>query len=892
MKKYWLIMLLIIFIFLYGCNNKENNNHIHELIHHEGKTATCTEIGWNEYDTCSSCDYTTYHEIPALNHVLINHEGKPATCTESGWSEYDTCTRCSYTTYQELPALDHNLIHHEAKDPTYMQVGWSEYDTCSRCNYTTYQEISTLIYNDYKDKTIMNRDFSDYDDIFEDVLYAKTRTSNTLVVYNNHDYIKTNIYGKEALINEYGRVIDINTNVDVTQGYMVLSAHGSRVAEITSLNIGDYVIYYGGVVYVYRGNTLPFKPIVNDIFFKFYDLERYLETLDDGIEKSQIKTTLDSVISYLEKIYDNEEVSDGILNNIFEALNHYDIEPKKVTEYCNKQEELTEGNNKYKYINNIEIEEEYSLALTYSKTLYYGGFRNADTLVFYNTEYWRERNTYGYEIAIDKNGCVIDKEVLVDLPDEGYILSGHGAAAKFLRTVNMDDFVLIEDGKVYFYRKPISTLFNSLFDSINLIINEINLDYDNGIKHDYELIDNIINEINNQLPTVFNHDIYNIENSLKQYNNISSLVKRLASLTIAYDNDTVHGMWYYPLRDEKENTLEGLSERLDLIKSIGINNIFITPLASDGALFPNSMYVYSPKVQKNNYEGYSNYLECFISLAHSKGIKVTAFTQTFMHYNSLMKSDEDWTYQMEMDGTRSKGSVNYLDICNDNIKQMLYDYYSELMVYDFDGIEYDIIRYSESSLWNYLNVEKINKASVKDPGWTEYSINKFINEYNLAKDSDVKSLVLNSLDIRIKWLEFKENELVTFITNTSKILKDKNPNVIISAAVLSNYDSAKKAYLQDYKKWLDLGILDVVEPMNYNCVHSAFMNVYNDYFNNEYSDKTRMGLSNLLDGNDIIEDFIQLKYSMKYGYVIFSSSLYLNNNDYIKYMQLIYKGDR
>ncbi|MBP5154840.1 MAG: InlB B-repeat-containing protein, partial [Lachnospiraceae bacterium] len=113
----------------------------HDLEHHEAKAATCTEIGWGAYDTCSRCDYTTYVEIPALDHDLEHHEAKAATCTEIGWGAYDTCSRCDYTTYVEIPALDHDLEHHEAKAATCTEIGWNAYDTCSRCDYTTYVEI-------------------------------------------------------------------------------------------------------------------------------------------------------------------------------------------------------------------------------------------------------------------------------------------------------------------------------------------------------------------------------------------------------------------------------------------------------------------------------------------------------------------------------------------------------------------------------------------------------------------------------------------------------------------------------------------------------------------------------------------------------------------------------
>ena len=125
----------------------------HNLVHHDAKAPTCTEIGWKEYDTCSRCDYTTKVELPALKHNLVHHDAKAPTCTEIGWDEYDTCSRCDYTTKVELPALKHNLVHHDAKTPTCTEIGWEEYDTCSRCDYTTKVEIPALEH-DYTEKVV------------------------------------------------------------------------------------------------------------------------------------------------------------------------------------------------------------------------------------------------------------------------------------------------------------------------------------------------------------------------------------------------------------------------------------------------------------------------------------------------------------------------------------------------------------------------------------------------------------------------------------------------------------------------------------------------------------------------------------------------------------------
>ena len=100
---------------------------------HEAKAPTCTEKGWNAYETCSRCNHTTYTELPALNHDLEQHEAKAPTCTEIGWDAYETCSRCNHTTRTELPALNHDLEQHEAKAPTCTEIGWDAYDTCSRC---------------------------------------------------------------------------------------------------------------------------------------------------------------------------------------------------------------------------------------------------------------------------------------------------------------------------------------------------------------------------------------------------------------------------------------------------------------------------------------------------------------------------------------------------------------------------------------------------------------------------------------------------------------------------------------------------------------------------------------------------------------------------------------
>ena len=119
----------------YGNINPNN----HDIEHHEAKAATCTEVGWNAYNTCKreGCSYTTYKEIAALNHALVHHEAKAPTCTAKGCEAYDTCSRCDYsTTKVEIPMADHNW-----RDATYTAP-----KTCTVCGATQGEPLTRSYY--------------------------------------------------------------------------------------------------------------------------------------------------------------------------------------------------------------------------------------------------------------------------------------------------------------------------------------------------------------------------------------------------------------------------------------------------------------------------------------------------------------------------------------------------------------------------------------------------------------------------------------------------------------------------------------------------------------------------------------------------------------------------
>ena len=114
-------------------------NHKDTLVKVDAKAKTCTEIGWDAYEYCTACDYTTYNEIPA-SHEIVKVDAKAKTCTEFGWDAYEYCTACDYTTYNEIPA-SHEIVKVDAQAVSCTAIGWETYEYCTACDYTTYVEI-------------------------------------------------------------------------------------------------------------------------------------------------------------------------------------------------------------------------------------------------------------------------------------------------------------------------------------------------------------------------------------------------------------------------------------------------------------------------------------------------------------------------------------------------------------------------------------------------------------------------------------------------------------------------------------------------------------------------------------------------------------------------------
>lgn len=118
----------------------------HNTVTHVAKAATCTEIGWEQYEKCSRCNYSTYVELSALGHTPVDDIGYPATCAQSGLSDGSHCTVCGDVVIEQTytDAL-HILYTYDEEQDAYIVSG-----IASDCD-----ERDLILVNEYKGKPVV-----------------------------------------------------------------------------------------------------------------------------------------------------------------------------------------------------------------------------------------------------------------------------------------------------------------------------------------------------------------------------------------------------------------------------------------------------------------------------------------------------------------------------------------------------------------------------------------------------------------------------------------------------------------------------------------------------------------------------------------------------------------
>src|ERR1044072_872488 len=73
-----------------------------------------------------------------------------------------------------------------------------------------------------------------------------------------------------------------------------------------------------------------------------------------------------------------------------------------------------------------------------------------------------------------------------------------------------------------------------------------------------------------------------------------------------------------------------------------------------------------------------------------------------------------------------------------------------------------------------------------------------------------------------KFADFQRAQLTTLVERIYKAVKKRRPEVVVSAAVFANDENAYTRRFQDWRRWVQVGILDVACSMAYSTDTAVF----------------------------------------------------------------------
>ena len=449
-----------------------------------------------------------------------------------------------------------------------------------------------------------------------------------------------------------------------------------------------------------------------------------------------------------------------------------------------------------------------------------GGKRLTDELVEYDKTNIIDRNEWGYEVGIDKNGNIISKGILVTLPEDGYILSGHGIYKELIiDKLQIGDYIIYKNLHVTVYRDTLIQVVNSIGYQTYLLKEKYDKFMKNKIPLYYDEIAKKINKLINYYNSI-NKDEINF--SIKSYFTIKefdyeSIILETKYLFTEPNPVETQALWHTPnlvFNFYNESNKEGVLKFLKDVKETGYNRVYIET-NSVGTAYYNSKVLVPHKIFSQPYDEYKDFLECFIEEAHKLNIEIILWVhvlrgrQTGKELAPCYK--EEW---LTIDYYGNK--CNSLDSTNPEVHKFLLSQFTELVEnYNADGFEYDNIRYDASNILDYPTV-------ITDYGYTEVSIKMFKQLYGYSETEDIKEILKNE-NSRLQWVEFKKQRITDILTTSKIELRKIKPNLILTAAVY--YDPYYiNSFMQNWPVWLDSETINFVEPMMYQKDTDYFIN--------------------------------------------------------------------
>ena len=134
--------------------------------------------------------------------------------------------------------------------------------------------------------------------------------------------------------------------------------------------------------------------------------------------------------------------------------------------------------------------------------------------------------------------------------------------------------------------------------------------------------------------------------------------------------------------------------------------------------------------------------------------------------------------------------------------------------YEVDGVHLDYIRYPAAD----FDYSRLALAAFRDDTW------RFVDAGERARlDRVARDDVFAWVDMfPARWAAFRRARLTSMVQRLRTSIRQEKPRLVFSAAVRPNADEAATVRYQDWRLWLDEGLIDVAVPMMYTTDEAQF----------------------------------------------------------------------
>lgn len=413
-------------------------------------------------------------------------------------------------------------------------------------------------------------------------------------------------------------------------------------------------------------------------------------------------------------------------------------------------------------------------------------------------------NTYGYEVAVDSDGLIVsiggnDSAI----PVGGFVVSGHGTMSDWLRNA------VIHGMRAEFDKDTQTVRFHYDADSVKLAveaaINDTKTAIDDAkaafVYADYESIDAAFAKITPEYETrVAGYESGELNDTAFADTCDAVLSELNAIRNSLCDSYTVQyrAVW---VRPSQKNAAE-VDTFVKSLHDAGINTVAVEGWFENGVI----MEVPEDSLFGKHASFSYDVLQAYIDACHKYDMECHLWMPIMNigssvdgHYDrSVLSKKPEWL-SLSNEGTPDNpDGFMMIDPANEEAREYLVSFYEYLVTsYDIDCFELDYIRYYS--------------AGELDFGYTEAAFAGFEEAYGYG----VTPTYDTEADYWEDWKQYRRDCVTEMVKAVKEMMDIAAPDMLLSADVAATAEEARNRNYQDYPRWLEAGLIDILHPMAY-----------------------------------------------------------------------------